>query len=150
MYKPLCIRIYFYVVLLSNAAGSNGMPQEDKIYYYTRHHVWDDEVNVKDIIVTIGKTLKLENVSLNSIGSIQIHGETEWLNSTIYHDKRDLEDNISLYSKLEIISTELLMNATDSYDGSNANVFYNKKQSLLSETMIMMKQPPMIALLSKK
>ena len=54
--------------------------KRDKIGIITQDtHVWDDEVNVKDIFVTIGKTLKLENVSLNSIGSIQIHGETEWL-----------------------------------------------------------------------
>ena len=74
------------------------------------------------------KHLKLENVSLTSIGSIQIQGETEWLNSTISHDKRDLGDNISLYSKLEIINTKLLMNATDSYDGNNANVLYVNKE----------------------
>ena len=119
---------------LSNAsAGSNGdAPQEGQDWVITQDtHVWDDEVNVKDIVVTIGKTLKLENVSLTSIGSIQIQGETEWLNSTISHDKRDLGDNISLYSKLEIINTKLLMNATDSYDGNNANVLYVNKEAEL-------------------
>ena len=136
MYKPVCIAFAFTftLFLLSNAsAGSNGdAPQEGQDWIITQDtHVWDDEVNVKDIIVTIGKTLKLENVSLNSVGSIQIHGETEWLNSTIYHDKRDLEDNISLYSKLEIINTKLSMNATDSYSGNNANVFYVSKDAEL-------------------
>ena len=117
---------------LSNAsAGSNGdAPQEGQNWVITQDtHVWDDEVNVKDIVVTIGKTLKLENVSLTSIGSIQIQGETEWLNSTISHDKRDLGDNISLYSKLEIINTKLLMNATYSYDGNNAKVLYVNKEA---------------------
>ena len=80
MYKPVCIAFAFTLTLflLSNAsAGSNGdAPQEGQDWIITQDtHVWDDEVNVKDIIVTIGKTLKLENVSLNSIGSIQIHGE---------------------------------------------------------------------------
>ena len=111
MYKEClhCICFTLSLFLLGNAsAGSNGdAPQEGQDWIITQDtHVWDDEVNVKDIIVTIGKTLKLENVSLNSLGQIQMHGETEWLNSTIYHDKRDLEDNISLYSKLEIINTE--------------------------------------------
>ena len=136
MYKRVCIAFAFTLslFLLSNAtAGSNGdAPQEGQDWIITQDtHVWDDEVNVKDIIVTIGKTLKLENVSLNSVGSIQINGETEWLNSTIYHDKRDLEDNISLYSKLEIINTKLSMNATDSYSGNNANVFYVSKDAEL-------------------
>ena len=124
----------FSLLLLGNAsAGSNGdAPQEGQDWIITQDtHVWDDDVNVKDIFVSIGKTLKLENVSLNSVGSIQMHGETEWLNSSIYHDKRDVEDNISLYSKLEIINTVLLMNATDTYYGDNANVFYISKEAEL-------------------
>ncbi|MEC7135047.1 MAG: right-handed parallel beta-helix repeat-containing protein [Candidatus Thermoplasmatota archaeon] len=136
MYKIACasFALLLSLLLLGNAsAGSNGdAPQEGQDWIITQDtHVWDDDVNVKDIFVSIGKTLKLENVSLNSVGSIQMHGETEWLNSSIYHDKRDVEDNISLYSKLEIINTVLLMNATDTYYGDNANVFYISKEAEL-------------------
>ena len=90
-------------ILLGNAsAGSNGdAPQEGQDWIITQDtHVWDDDVNVKDIFVSIGKTLKLENVSLNLLGSIEMLGETEWLNSSIYHDKRDVEIIFLLYSKL--------------------------------------------------
>ena len=136
MYRYICTAFVLALSLffLSDvSAGSNGdAPLEGQDWIITQDtHVWDDDVNVKNILVTNGKTLKLENVSLNSIGSIRIHGETIWLNSSIFHDKRDVEDNISLYSKLQIISTELLMNATDSYDGNNANVFYVSKDAEL-------------------
>ena len=53
--------------------------------------------------------MKLENVSLTSQGFMEIRGETRWINSTIYHTQDNHGDNISLYSTLSIINSELLL-----------------------------------------
>ena len=122
------------IILIGNAeAGSNGdAPQEGQDWIINQDtHVWDEEVSVKNILINFGKTLKLENVTLDSVGFIEIRGDTEWLNSSILHDKKLPEDNISLYSKLEIVNSKLSMNATDAYDGNNPNVFYVSKEAEL-------------------
>ena len=80
MYKPICIAFAFILslFLLSNVtAGSNGdAPQEGQDWIITQDtHVWDSEVDVKDIVVTVGKTLKLENVNLTSEGYIDFKGD---------------------------------------------------------------------------
>jgi len=96
----------------SNAsAGSNGdAPQNGQNWIITQDtHVWDEVVSVKDIIVNSGRTLKLENVSLTSKGFMEIRGETRWINSTIYHEQDSNGDNISLYSTLRIINSDLTL-----------------------------------------
>ena len=96
----------------SNAsAGSNGdAPQNGQNWIITQDtHVWDEVVSVRDIIVNSGRTLKLENVSLTSHGFMEIRGETRWINSTIYHEQDTDGDNISLYSKLIIINSDLTL-----------------------------------------
>ena len=79
MYKRVFALISFILAIfvIGNAsAGSNGnAPQNGQDWIITQDtHVWDSEVNVKDIVVTIGKTLKLENVSLLSEGQIDLYG----------------------------------------------------------------------------
>ena len=101
MYKRVCIAFAFTLslFLLSNVtAGSNGdAPQEGQDWIITQDtHVWDSEVDVKDIFLSIGKTLKLENVSLSIYGEVDLHGETTWINSTIYHEQDEVLDNISI------------------------------------------------------
>jgi len=130
-------RVFALVLLLfiadSASAGSNGdAPQEGQDWIITQDtHVWDEQISVKSIIVNVGSGLKLENVNLISIGSITINADSEWINSTIYHDKETIDDNISLYRELELINTNLTMNATDEYDGTNANVFFVSKEARL-------------------
>ena len=79
MYNHVCTAFAFTLTLflLGNVnAGSNGdAPQEGQDWIVTQDtHVWDAEINVKDIVLTFGKTLKLENVTLTSEGYIDIHG----------------------------------------------------------------------------
>ena len=134
-YSAFVLSAFVAIMLGANyaSAGSNGdTPQEGQDWIINQDtHVWDEEVSVKNILINFGKTLKLENVTLDSLGFIEIRGDTEWLNSSILHDKKLPEDNISLYSKLEIVNSKLSMNATDSYDGNNANVFYVSKEAEL-------------------
>ena len=116
MYNHVCTAFAFTLTLflLGNvSAGSNGdAPQEGQDWIVTQDtHVWDAEINVKDITLTFGKTLKLENVTLTSEGYIDIHGDAKWINSTIYHKQSMPGDNISLYGKLEIINSDLTLNS---------------------------------------
>ncbi len=122
------------MILIGNAkAGSNGdAPQEGQDWIINQDtHVWDEEISVKNIIVNIGSGLKLENVTLNSFGSIKIYSDSEWINSTVYHDKENLDENISLYKQLSLVNTELVMNATGEAGQGDANVFYVDKNALL-------------------
>ena len=97
MYNHVCIAFAFTLTLflLSNvSAGSNGdAPQEGQDWIITQDtHVWDDNIEVKDIFLSTGKTLKLENVSLSIYGEVDLHGETTWINSTIYHEQDEVLD----------------------------------------------------------
>ncbi len=108
----------------SNAsAGSNGdAPQNGQNWIINQDtHVWDEVVSVKDITVNYGKTLKLENVSLSSKGFIEIRGETRWINSTVYHEQDADGDNISLYSTLTIINSDLTLNTIKKNSELTAN-----------------------------
>ena len=129
MYKHVCIAFAFTLslFLLSNVtAGSNGdAPQEGQDWIISQDtHVWDDEVNVKDIVVTIGNTLKLENVSLFSEGQIDLFGDTLWINSTIYHSQSTSGDNVSLQSKLTIINSEFILRTIQDNDKETSNSVY--------------------------
>ena len=108
----------------SNAsAGSNGdAPQNGQNWIITQDtHVWDEVVSVRDIVVNSGRTLKLENVSLTSHGFMEIRGETRWINSTIYHEQDTDGDNISLYSKLIIINSDLTLKTMQESSETTAN-----------------------------
>jgi len=138
MLKKSYLMIFALTVLVfsisESEAGCNGScsyVEEGDWVINQDTHVWDEEVSVKNIIVNLGSGLKLENVTLTSIGSIVINEDSEWINSTIYHDKESLDDNISLYKQLELVNTNLTMNATDVYDGANANVFFVSREAQL-------------------
>ena len=135
MYNHVCIAFAFTLTLflLSNvSAGSNGdAPQEGQDWIITQDtHVWDDNIGVKDIFLSTGKTLKLENVSLSIYGEVDLHGETTWINSTIYHEQDEVLDNISIYSKLEIINTKLTIKASSKNDDQGINKVYLHENSL--------------------
>ena len=113
-------------MLGSVSAGSNGdAPQEGQDWIITQDtHVWDSEINVKDIVVTFGKTLKLENVSLSSLGLMDINGDTRWINSTIYHEQSNSGENISLQSKLTIINSDFTLRTIQDNEKETANCLY--------------------------
>ena len=139
MTKPFFTIIAFVLVIffLNNAdAGSNGdAPQEGQDWIISQDtHVWDEEVNVKDIVVVFGKTLKLENVNLTSEGYIDINGNAKWINSTIYHRQSMSGDNISLYGKLEIINSELTLNSLQKNTEITANCLDLNENSILIVT----------------
>ena len=129
MHKYICTAFAFVLsifILGSATAVSNGdAPQEGQDWIITQDtHVWDSEVSVKDVIVTFGKTLKLENVSLSSVGLMDINGDTEWINSTVYHEQSSSGDNISIYAKLEIINTELTLSTLQKNSEVSANCIF--------------------------
>lgn len=136
MYKHVCIAFAFTLslFLLSNVtAGSNGdAPQEGQDWIITQDtHVWDSEVDVKDIVVTVGKTLKLENVNLTSEGYIDFKGDVTWINSTVYHTQSSSGDNISLYAKLHIINSDLTLKSIQKNSEVNSNCIYLASGSTL-------------------
>ena len=129
MYKYICTAFSFVLTIFllgSASAGSNGdAPQEGQDWIITQDtHVWDSEVNVKDIIVTFGKTLKLENVSLSSVGLIDINGDTRWINSTIFHEQSSSGENVSLQSQLTIINSEFTLRTIQDNEKETANSLY--------------------------
>ena len=129
MYKFICIAVTFVLslFLLSDVtAGSNGdAPQEGQDWIITQDtHVWDSDINVKDIVVTFGKTLKLENVSLSSLGLMDINGDTSWINSTIYHEQSTSGENISLHSKLTIVNSDFILRTIQDNEKETANCLY--------------------------
>ena len=139
MYNHVCTAFAFTLTLylLGNvSAGSNGdAPQEGQDWIVTQDtHVWDAEINVKDIVLTFGKTLKLENVTLTSEGYIDIHGDAKWINSTIYHKQSMPGDNISLYGKLEIINSDLTLNSLQKNSEITANCLDLNQNSILIVT----------------
>ena len=136
MYNHVSVAFAFTLTLflLSNvSAGSNGdAPQEGQDWIITQDtHVWNDEVNVKNIIVTIGKTLKLENVSLSSEGQIELFGDARWINSTVYHSQGSSGDNISLYAKLHIINSDLTLKSMQKNSEPTSNRIYLASGSTL-------------------
>ena len=133
----LLLALSVLIISTGNAsAGSNGnAPQEGQDWIITQDtHVWDEEVSVKDIVVNFGKTLKLENVSLSSKGFIEIRGETRWINSTIYHEQDSHGDNISLYSTLSIINSELTLDSIQKNSEITANCLDLNEYSVLIVT----------------
>ena len=122
------------IFLIGNvSAGSNGdAPQEGQDWVITQDtHVWDEEVNVKNIVVSIGKTLKIENVSLSSNGHIDLFGDTRWINSTIYHSQSSSGDNISLYAELQIINSDLTLKSVQKNSEDTSNRIYLSSGSTL-------------------
>ena len=120
--------------MIGNAnAGSNGdAPQEGQDWIINQDtHVWDSEVNVKDIVLTFGKTLKLENVTLSSVGDIELLGNSQWINSSISHEQSTAGDNISIYSNLVIINTELVMSSLQKNSELSSNSIYLAEGSVL-------------------
>ncbi len=115
------------------SAGSNGdSPQEGQDWIITQDtHVWDEDVSVKDIILSPGKTLKLDVVNLTAQGEINLEGDSVWTNSTVYHEQVEVTDNISIYKKLELINTNLTIKASKEYTDTNANKIYLHEGSLL-------------------
>ena len=130
----LLLAITAIIISTGNAsAGSNGnAPQDGQDWIITQDtHVWDETVSVKDIVVNFGKTLKLENVSLSSKGFIEIRGETRWINSTIYHEQDSHGDNISLYSTLSIINSEVTLDSIQKNSEITANCLDLNENSVL-------------------
>ena len=122
------------IFMIGNAnAGSNGdAPQEGQDWIINQDtHVWDSEVNVKDIVLTFGKTLKLENVTLSSVGDIELLGNSQWINSSISHEQSTAGDNISIYSNLVIINTELVMSSLQKNSELSSNSIYLAEGSVL-------------------
>ena len=136
MHRHICtaFALVLTIFLLGSAsAGSNGdAPQEGQDWIITQDtHVWDSEVNVKDIVVNIGKTLKLENVNLSSEGYIDLLGDSTWINSTVYHSQSSSGDNVSLYANLHIINSELTLKSVKKNDGNTGNSIYLASGSTL-------------------
>ena len=137
MHKRIFTTLAFALAIFllgSASAGSNGdSPQEGQDWIITQDtHVWDEEVNVKDIVVTFGKTLKLENVDLTSQGYIDISGNTQWINSTIYHEQSTSGDNISVYSSLTIKNSDLtLKTILDNEEETSNKIFLAESSTLV-------------------
>ena len=79
-------------------------------------HIWDEEIEVKNLEVLNGASLKLENVSIDINNHVTIRGYTEWIESNISLIQSERSDNVSLYSNL-IIS------------GSKVNIYYDRNSS---------------------
>ena len=78
-------------------------------------HMFDEALEIRHLTVNPNVNLKLENVNLNISGHVILNGDSEWINSNINHNREDIEHNISIYNKLEIISSTLSMNGTGYY-----------------------------------
>ena len=98
----------FFLVFFSDdvEAGCNGScpTQDGQNWIITEHtSMWDETLNVDDLIVMNSKRLELDNVNINISGDISLDGDTTWSESTIVHWREEATDNLSVYQKLEIL-----------------------------------------------
>ena len=75
-------------------------------------HMWDETIEIKDLIVNSQADLKLENVEITITGHVSLYGDTMWLNSDVIHLRTEKEQNITVEKDLEIIGTNVRINTT--------------------------------------
>ena len=112
--------IFVSIYFSSNAeAGCNGSCEvvNDEDWVVTLDtHMWNEVLDIKNLEVLSGASLKLENVSIEINNHVTISGNTEWIESNISLIQSDRSDNVSVYSNL-IIS------------GSKVNIYYDRNSS---------------------
>ena len=132
MLEKSYLMIFALIVLVftitESEAGCNGSCSyiEGENWVVTEDtHMYDQDLNVNDITVSEDVEFKLENVNATITGQVTLNSDTTWIRSNIAHEKTTNETNITVNEKLEIISTNITVNATgDAYDSSYVQGFY--------------------------
>ena len=84
-------------------------------------HLWDDTIEINNLNVNNGASLKLENVSIDINNHVTIRGHTEWIESNISLIQSERSDNVSIYSSLIILGSEVNIY----YDRNSSEIFAN-------------------------
>ena len=91
-------------------------------------HMWDEEIIIDNLDVSIGASLKLENVNISIRGQVNIYAKTEWLSSNITLLREEARNNVTIYDSLDIsgsqVNIHVNMNDTDSYVSTTTHGFY--------------------------
>ena len=124
--------IFVSIYFLNNVeAGCNGSCEIVEGQDWTVNldtHMWDEDIVVDDLNVNVGASLRLENVNISVKGKVNIHANTEWIASNISLLREDASSNVTVYDRLEIISSEVTVyinfNDTGNSDAANAKGFY--------------------------
>ena len=132
MLKKSYLMIFALTVLVfsisESEAGCNGSCSyiEEGDWLVTEDtHMYDQNLNVNDITVSEGVEFKLENVNATITGQVILNSDTTWIRSSINHVRTTNETNITVNEKLELISTNITVNATgNAYDGAHVQGFF--------------------------
>ena len=120
--------IFLIFTTSDSEAGCNGSCSyiEEGDWLVTEDtHMYDQILNVNDITVSEGVEFKLENVNATITGQVTLNSDTIWINSNINHLKTRNETNITINEKLEIISSNITINATgNAYDTTYVQGFF--------------------------
>ena len=99
-------------------------------------HMWNEEIEVKNLEVLNGASLKLENVTIKIQNHATLSGKTEWIESNITLYRQDVSNNVTVYDELSIISSEVLIffdrNNSGSYGETNTEGIYLASGGFLS------------------
>ena len=112
-------------------AGCNGscaITDGDDWEVSTNTHMWDETIEIDNLNVNFGATLKLENVTIQINRHVTLLGETEWLKSNITLVRELITDNVTVHNELEIVSSKVNIffdgNTTDAYGALHTEGIY--------------------------
>ena len=110
----VCITALFFIITEAEGGcnGSCSVTDGDDWEITQDTHMWDETIEIDDLIVNSQFELKLENVDIIITGHANLYGDTVWLNSDVKHLKTKKEQNITVEKKLEIISSHVRINTT--------------------------------------
>ena len=127
----ICLSVYFTIDAEAGCNGScdiingNWIVTEDT-------HMFNQDLTVHDITVYEGVSFKLENVNANVSGHVILNSDSIWIDSTINHIRTNNETNITVNENLEIISSNIVINATgNAYSSEHVQGIYVSKTGYL-------------------
>ncbi len=127
----ICFLIYFTIDAEAGCNGScdiingNWIVTEDT-------HMFNQDLTVHEITVYGGVSFKLENVNANVTGHVILNSDSIWIDSTINHIRTNNETNITVNENLEIVSSNIVINATGNvYSSEHVQGIYVSKTGYL-------------------
>ena len=87
-------------------------------------NVWDEEFDVQQLEVTEEGSLQILRSNVTFNGPVYINGYTSWELSKIVHLRSVSEHNISISETLEIVATEVRIQATEDFNLESVNGFF--------------------------
>ena len=122
------VSIYFSDIAEAGCNGSCEVIEGQDWTVELDTHIWNEQIEVKNLEVLSGASLKLENVTIQINEHVTLIGKTQWIESNITLLRQDISNNVTVHNELEIISSEVVIyfdrNNTASYGETNTEGIY--------------------------